>query len=214
MSTHHWMQAQKLPCWLRVNLNQLPMKCIPLCYLHLQELWCGHFRPEKKHIQGKTIIISILFSCPVINLNWAFSTPYPLCNLPLHTLVSPYFSPVFLLMLRGLWTAASIFTLSSVASRRATQIFIGTRPQLEYWWTLLCTLWTGADVSSWARPGPGIQYVDCVMALAVKIVIELPVEWVMSFHCSMWWILLQGASKAFFYFHEGHLRGLSCSLSL
>lgn len=27
----------------------------------------------------------------------------------------------------------------------------------------------GADVSSWARPGPGMQYVICVMALAVKI---------------------------------------------
>lgn len=45
-------------------------------------------------------------------------------------------------MLRGLWTTASIFTVT-------TQIFIGTRPHLEYWWTR----GGGAHVSSqaWTR---------------------------------------------------------------
>ena len=63
------------------------------------------------------------------------------------------FSPVFLLMLRGLWTAASIFTPRSVASLRATQIFRGTRAHLEYWWTPLCTLQT--DVSSLGQTRAG-----------------------------------------------------------
>lgn len=115
-------------------------------------------------------------------------------------------SPVVLLMLRGLWTGASIFTLHSVASLQAAQIFIGATSHLAYWWTLH-SVDGNRCVKRGPRHGPQVQYMNCVMALAVKMVRELPVEWVMPFYCNMWWILQRGA-RTFFYFHEGPRCGL------
>lgn len=149
-------------------------------------------KPQHKQGKGSNHLHFILIPCMWLTLTGLFLQPSPPRNRPLHPLVSPLllrncFSPVFLLMLRGLWTAASSFTLHSVASLRAAQIFIGTRPHGEYWWKLLCTLWTGSDVSSWARPGPGIQCVNCVMALAVKNGYRAAggTSYVISFQCLM-----------------------------
>lgn len=72
-------------------------------------------------------------------------------------------------MLRGLWTGASIFTLHSVASLQAAQIFIGATSHLAYWWTLH-PVDGNRCVKRGPRHGPQVQYMNCVMALAVKMV--------------------------------------------
>ena len=47
-------------------------------------------------------------------------------------------------------------------------------------------------MSSWAKPGTGIQYVNHVTALAVKMVTEMSVEWLMS--CNGYYCKVQGLS--------------------
>lgn len=143
-----YQPAPKRRCWLRVNRHQLLMECIPRCCLHLQELWRESLWPRKQSTRsGSLLSFPFYFNALLLILTGLFLHLVP----PLQPATTPLllwncFSPVFLLMLRGLWTAASIFTPHSVASLWATQIFRGTRAHLEYWWTLLCTLQT--DVSS------------------------------------------------------------------
>lgn len=148
INTNYWIQAQKLLCWLLLIFIICQYKASSICKLWVWVWsmcwWEAKPVEEKNHFyfypNGLLLMWTRLFHLQPAVASFALNSPWT------------NFSPMFLLMLRALWTAVGIFTLHSMMSLRAAQIFMGTRPPLEYQWVLLCTL------SSCVKRGPNMSH--------------------------------------------------------
>lgn len=217
-----YQTASKWLCWLQGKSSSAANKCVSHSSSHLQNLYwdsCS-FRVGKQNPWGGKGSGG-LFSFPfyfnalllILTVLFLHRTPASTCRC---ALLSPP-SPLKLLQpcipfdaKRPLNCSQNLYTVLCGESARNSNIHSDqTSPRILIDATFVM------HFRGWERMcefGQGKQCVIYVMAPVVKVVTELSVEWVMSLHGAVWWIL-QGA-RTMFYSHEGQRQGLSCSLSL
>lgn len=134
-------------CWLHVNVH----RWLQVRHSRVRAEGCRwfvlHEISEKKllvlslfYFQGQFLVFTCISLCPPTPLRLSLLLhvllwpPSLLLPFPSSSSCRNCLGPVFLLMLKGLWTGAKIFRRRSVVRVQATQIFIVTRTHPEYRW--------------------------------------------------------------------------------